>query len=386
MRQIITRRLFLLVASFIFHLLSSAQGKPIDVGKLNILFQNLQFEDAIAYLRSLEPVDSTNIEMVGYLAYSYSMAEDLGSADKYYQKLLEIDSNSISANQYLLKKYNYLNPELAKTFAQRLVILQPAKSAYLRNLGAILLRLNETDSAYKIYYRAYLLKPSDTKNILGITGILIEQRKFSKADSILEIGLSNDSMNIALVKMRMLSAYNAQDYISVIYFGRRLIGNENASSTALLQLAYSYYNLRRFTQCIETCEYMNNANLGGENVYYCEAKAYNKLRKYERSTELLKICLGLAISKKAEIYFYTLGENYEETKNYKESIKQYDTAFYLFRNPLMIYNCARLYDDKLKNKTMARKYYQKYFLIAKPESGEEKKVYEYVKSRLSDSN
>lgn len=381
------RRIVLISAiSFVSFLLASAQSDPPDKIKVAGLFQRFEFEEAISYLLPLKQVDSTNLEILLDLAYAYSMTDDPKSATAYYQRIYDLDSNNISANQYLLKKYNYSNPDLARTFAQRLITLQPRKTSYFRSLGSLLLRLNNRDSAFKIYYKAYLMSPDDSKNIVGVTGFLIEDKKFREADSLLQIGLSKDSLNMALIKMRVSSAYESEDYKTVADFGQRLISSEDAASTSLTQLAYSYYNIKLYKNCVEVCEHMTEAGVGGESVFYCEAKAYNKMHEFNKSSELLDICLGLAISKKAEIYLFARGDNLEELKKYSSSIKQYDTAYYLFRNPLMLYKCARIYDDNLHNKVIARKYYQSFLQVAKKESAEEKKVYEYVKFRLEEKD
>ena len=89
----------------------------------------------------------------------------------------------------------------------------------------------------------------------------------------------------------------------------------------------------------------------------------------------------MAISNTAEYYFHALGDNYEETKQFKKAIAQYDTAYYLFKNPLMLYDCGRILDGDLKKYEAAKKYYSKYILLAKPESADEKKAYEYIRKK-----
>ena len=86
--------------------------------------------------------------------------------------------------------------------------------------------------------------------------------------------------------------------------------------------------------------------------------------------------------KLAELYYYNLGENDEATvRQYKAAITQYDTAYYLFKNPVMKYNCGRIYESNLKNMKLAQKYYTQYLALAKPESPDEKKAYEYVRKK-----
>ena len=122
-----------------------------------------------------------------------------------------------------------------------------------------------------------------------------------------------------------------------------------------------------------------------ESIYYYEARAYAKMKEYRRSNDLLDICLNKAISRTAEWYYNDLGSNYEELKNYKAAITHYDTAYYLFKEPLMLYNCGRISETRLKNKAMARKYFALYLKTAHPVSAEEKKAYNYVRTHWGKS-
>jgi tetratricopeptide (TPR) repeat protein len=71
-----------------------------------------------------------------------------------------------------------------------------------------------------------------------------------------------------------------------------------------------------------------------ENIFYYQAKSWAKLKDFNKSNELLKTCLGLAISDNAEMYYYNIAFNYESLKQYKKTVSNYDTAYYLFKNPV----------------------------------------------------
>jgi len=136
-----------------------------------------------------------------------------------------------------------------------------------------------------------------------------------------------------------------------------------------------------YSDCIRVCDYMLQNQLEIESVYYYEARSYAKLKDFAKSNELLQTCLTKAISKTAEMYYYNLGENYEATHQFTEAVKQYDSAYYLFKDPLMKYYAGRIYETNLNNEKLAGKYYKQYLQFAKPESADEKKAYQYVKTR-----
>jgi tetratricopeptide (TPR) repeat protein len=365
----------------LFH--SHAQTVVVDKVKVMEYLQNQQFEEATGYLMPILAGDSANPQVLNFLGFACYMNENITDAKKYYQRMISIDSNNISANQYLaIINYNS-NPVLAQSFMHRLITVQPAKAGWWRNMAELYKKTNQKDSALLYYNRAYEISPNDYKNATGLADILIEKKNYSRADSIMDNSLAKDSLNIPCLKLRIRSAYEAKDYQHTLLPGEKLIRLEEISLSALTQLALSYYNLKMYTDCIRVCDFMMHNDLDIESIYYYEAKSYAKLKDFNRSNELLQTCLTKAISKTAELYYYTLGENYEVINQFTTAIKQYDSAYYLFKDPLMKYYAGRIYESNLKNEKLARKYYMQYLQLAKPQSADEKKAYAYIKSKYA---
>jgi tetratricopeptide (TPR) repeat protein len=150
---------------------------------------------------------------------------------------------------------------------------------------------------------------------------------------------------------------------------------------ALEWLSLSYYNLKQYPDCIRVCEGMQELGLDIEAVYYYESRAQAKLKNYSESDSLLYKALSKAISPTAEWYYDDLGDNYESTHDYRRAVAHYDTAFYLFRNPLALYTCGRICETELHEASRARQYFRRYLALARPQTAEEKKVYAYVRKR-----
>jgi tetratricopeptide (TPR) repeat protein len=355
----------------------------IDKTKVMDYFQNQQFEEAINYLMPAVTNDSANLQLLGFLAYANYMNDNIPAAKKYYQEMFVIDSNNISANQYLASINTSSNPVLAQQFVHRLIILQPAKASYCRNIAELFKKINQKDSALVYYNRAYELTPTDYKNAIGLADILIDSKSFFKADSITDAALDRDSLNISCLKLRIRSAFEAKDYQNAFVPGERLMRLEEISLSALTQLAISYYNVKMYSDCIRVCDFMLHNDLDIESVYYYQAKAYAKIKAFTKSNELLQVCLTKAISKTAEMYYYALGDNYEAINQFTTAVKQYDSAYYLFKNPLMKYYTGHVYENNLKNEKLARKYYMQYLEHAMPQSADEKKAYAYIKSKYA---
>lgn len=371
---------FIIFLILFINIVSNAQ--PPDKEKINDYFQNQQYEDAVDYLNTFYKKDSTNLLVLNSLGYAFYMNDEKEKARIYYQKIFISDSNNISANQYLTNIDIAANKyEDAKTFIVRLTHINPSRSSYYRILAGIFKKNREEDSARFYYEHAYRLAPSDNKNITAYADILIDDSNYLRADSILHVGLTKDSTNISFLKLLFQSSYNSKNYAGLIPPGERLITLGELQVPILSRLVFAYYSLKKYGDCILLCQMMDSNLIAGESTYYYESMSWAKLDKFELSNELLVKCLGYSISKTSELYYYNIARNLETLKNYKKAISNYDTAYYLFKNPFMLYNGGRIYDERLKNYKKAKLYYLKYLTVAKPESGEENKLYGFVKSR-----
>ncbi|HZE86310.1 MAG TPA: hypothetical protein VE035_18450 [Puia sp.] len=360
---------------------STTQSLAIDKSKVMDFFQNQQFDEAIGYLSPAATADSNDLQLLGWLGYAQYMNDNNGAAAQYFGRIFTIDSNNLGAIRYLAILNSRQDPDKAREYTFRLINLQPGKAVHCRNMGDLFRRANERDSALPYYEHAYELAPNDLKNAAALAESLVERRLYTNADSILDMALARDSLNIPCLKLRIRSAYEQKAYSDILVPGERLVRLGEPALNAVTQLALSYYNLKMYSDCIRVCDYMTTAGMSVESTYYYEAKACAKLKDYARSNELLRLCLTSAISVAAEWYYYNLGENFEELRQYKTAIAQYDTAYYLFKDPMMKYNNGRIYEANLKSTELARKYYLQYLALAKPKTPEEIRAYEYTRRR-----
>jgi tetratricopeptide (TPR) repeat protein len=91
--------------------------------------------------------------------------------------------------------------------------------------------------------------------------------------------------------------------------------------------------------------------------------------------------LSIAIAPTAEWYYDDLAANHETLHEYREAVANYDTAYYLFRNPTVLYAYGRICETELKDLAKARRYYLRYLAVAKPKTEGEKEAVAYVRKR-----
>jgi tetratricopeptide (TPR) repeat protein len=356
----------------------SPQPGVVDKSKVMDFFQNQQFEEAIAYLRPAIQADSNNQAVLGWMGYAFYMNDNPQQAKNYYLRVLDADSNNITALHYMVLLLND-DPKDAIGYASRLLKLQPARAVWWRGMGELSVRGEQWDSALYYFNQAYTMAPSDTRTIAGLADVLVEARDFARADSIVDVALAGDSLNGTLLRLKVRVAYQGHRYAEVLAPGERIVESNDPAVQALTWLSLAYYDLKRYPECIHVCEHMLDLDISIESVYYYDARAWTKMKNYLRADSLLRLALKKAISGTAEWYFDDLGDNEESLHHYKASVANYDTAYYLFRDPRVLYTCGRICEVDMKDMAMARKYYRRYLAVAKPVSKDEMEAYRYVK-------
>jgi hypothetical protein len=144
------------------------------------------------------------------------------------------------------------------------------------------------------------------------------------------------------------ATYLSQRYERASEPGERLVRSDEPATQALTWLDLSYYDLKQYPDCIRVCEHMLDLGLTQEAVYYYESRAWTKLKEYRKSDSLLQ---------------------------------NYDTAYYLFRDPTVLYTCGRICEVEMKDLGRAKRYYLRYLEVAQPKTAAERQALAYVRKR-----
>lgn len=353
----------------------------VDKSKVMDLFQEQQFDEALNYLSPVLQNDSDNVPVLNYAGYAYYMNDNEAAARACYQRMLAVDGNSLTALHYLVLLNEQTDAATALDHARQLIVLQPHKAAWWRVTGELFGRLQRPDSALVYLDKAYELAPADVKTVVALGNLLCESKAYGRVDSMTDVALVRDSMNVSLLKLRVRSGYAQKDFSAVPAPGERLLKLNEPSVNSLEWLALSYYNLKQYPDCIRVCEGMLDMGLELEAVYYYEARAEAKLKNYDSSNALLRKALAKAKSPTMEWYYEGLGDNFESLRDYRKAVAHYDTAYYLYKDPLTLYTCGRIAETELHSPALARQYYRRYLAVAKPETVEEKRAYRYVRQK-----
>lgn len=360
-----------------------AQQGEIDKNKIADFFQNEQYKEAIKYLESDTASHPNDIYVLNSLGYAYYMNKDFEDAKSTYLKAFTSDTLNFTANKYLaLINTRYKQYDEALGYYKRLIKTQPENGMLYKYLGDVYSEKDNTDSALMTYAAAYNLQPSNEKIISAYATQLLENKNYKSADSVLNAFLAHDSSNVSAMILAVRSAYEQADYQQAATFSDRWRNVDFVDINTTVHLAISNFNLKNYILSFRLCDTLLQQGIDAESVLYYASRAMYKLNEFKKSNELLSQCLSKAITTNADTYFSSKADNFEALKQYKKAIAAYDTAWYLFRNPLSLYNIGRLYESGLNNKKLAYRYYSKYLRSGKPKSKDEKRVYAYVKELM----
>ncbi|WP_341841938.1 hypothetical protein [Chitinophaga caseinilytica] len=374
---------------FLFTLLSvvicggaSAQDK-VDNDLLMGYLQNQEFEQVIRYMeKTVQPKQPNGLVI---LANAYYQNAQLTEAAHYYKLILDIDSNHITANQQLgniavqAQKYT-----MAITHFLRIAELRPNNANSWKQLARACTNVTGMQDSASVYMeKAYAINPQDPGVVVFIADEYMGRDEYGRADSLLKKFYQSDSTNINVNTKLVKSSYLLDRFSDARRYGRQIMEQRAFAPIAYSYLAGAYYRMKEYDSCVRVADFM--AELLGETpefVKYYAALSYAEMKQYEKSNQLLLECIASAKSKSLDSYYATMADNYEKMKNYRAAINYYDTAYFLFKQPMRQYGIARIYDQHMQDPHKAKRHYQLYLKSAKPETKNETDIHTYVKERV----
>jgi len=377
----ITRNLAIILLSIFVSAPAAAQEAGIDRSVVMDYMQMQQYGDALQYI--LPRYDSNSVKDLNLLAYTYYVNGQTNISRNTYQQVLHLDSSNIQALQYIALIYsNNEEFERAVDYYQKLVEINPANYYYYKQMGSIYSKLQQPDSAFANYQTAYQLNNKDARVVSALADILIDKKDYKYADSILNQYLFTDSSQLSIINVAIRSAYNQKDMKRVVSFGDVLVNLHIVSPSAFQYVAVANYYLKEYKDCIKTFEYLEYFKTAPALVKYYAALSYTELHDYDKSNELLLACIEETKSDALGNYYSALGNNFNQMKQYRTAIKQFDTAYYMNRGTYTPYAIATIYDSKMNLPKAAKRYYQLYLKEANNSEDRNAEVDKYVRERL----
>ena len=354
----------------------------IDDALLLDYYQTQRFADAADYLKKTyqEPINST--KALGQLAYTSNMAGRLADAEGYYQRIYNIDSTNtpvlFSLGSLNLRRGNNAKAEL---YYKRILTNDTTNFMVYKQLATI--SSDKSDFDNYIYYlqKANRINPAEPDVAADLSDFYVKVKFNALAEKVLTLAITADPENIVLLNSLMRLQYAQKKWPETISTCLKLVDFGNNSAQVLIKLGVAYYNTKNYECSLAT--FVSIDDIGqNETSYYYTALAYKALKDQNMSIAYMEKAIKEGISENIASYYGEIADSNEKIFRYKKAVTAYQKGLQFSETPMIYYALASLYDDHLKDKKNAVKYYKKY-LAGKPSVEKQKSYIDYSKSRLA---
>ncbi|MBO9594702.1 MAG: hypothetical protein J7599_17495 [Niabella sp.] len=366
-------------------LLAGAQ-EGYDPLKVLTFYKNQDYEQALRYLNATPaPENEQYLFDLGYVQYMNDHAADATAA---FLKLHQKNPNLQSPQLYLALLYDRAGDEYtALHYYKNLVALDSGNYKYWHYAAGEWSKLRQPDSAIACMRKSYTLNPTAGRVVYDLCTYLDNAQQKKEAEQLVDRFLRSDSSYFPLMGKKVDLCFSAGRYTEAIAWGERL-RTRNAPpanlSAPYIHLLYSYLNLKKPDSVLSIYNWLQLQGVGGESATYGAALAHAIKKNYVISDSLLTECINYNIQEMAAIYLRAKADNAVAVQNYNQAMALYDTSYYIFKDPVDLFQAGRISDNYLKNRTQAAGYYKK-FLRSRPtpKTNDEATITRYIKEFLN---
>ncbi len=378
-------KLFSLILITVFlNVTAFAQQTPkIDDALLLDYYQNQRFADAADYLKKTYTEPVTDVKALSSLAYASSMAGRLPEANDYYQRIYVLDTTN-TAILFNLGSINARRGDNLKAiiFYKKILLRDSTNFNVFKQMATLSQNTGKTTDAINYLQKANKINPVEPDVAVDLVEFYINQKLYTKADTIVSTALRADTANLSLLFGKARVNYFLEKFPETVMVCNKLIQDGDQIGIIISMLGTSYYNLKDYDNCISTFKLLEQSNASTETSYYYTAMSYKALGKQAMAVIYFNKTIKEAISGNVNSYYGEMADCYDQMHQLKNAVNAYQKSLLYGVMPLTYYALANLYDTELKNKPFALRYYKKYLSSNTP--ADQKSYRAYSKRRVSE--
>lgn len=347
-------------------------------------YQNQRFGDAVNLLKNSYPEPVTDSKVLASMAYASQMSGKLADAEKFYQRIYDLDSSNYHV-LFNLGNVNLLrgNELKAKRYFTDFLKKDSSNFAVYKDMASI--SVDESNNTLTIYYleKANTLQPTNADVASELSGFYIEAKKYDLAGKVLNTALEADRQNLYLLQGLVKLEYAEHKFRDVITNGELLLTLGDHSAYILNKLGEAYFSTNDYDCSIETFSAIP-AEYQTEGTFYYMAECYKLMNDQPKAIEYFNKAIDASLSPNIDSYYSEIADSYADLKKDKKALGAYQKSLQFNEKPMTYYLMANLYDNGLKNGKQAIVYYKKYIASKPPEN--QRKYAVYAKSRIEALN
>jgi len=363
---------------------TSAQEK-LDNAYLLELYQTGQFSNAAGYIKSANQDTVYSIQALNSLAYSYQMAGNYAEAEKTYLNLYEKDTTITTLINLASIYANRGNDLKAISFYSKVLELDSNNLTAYQRLSEIEINRKQIIQAYNYLLMANVINPSNPTVAYNLSMIAFTLKAYSKADSVLEKALEHDPENINLLYGKALCKDHLKEYDEAIKTCEYLLELGSDSLRIVPILAPIHFYNKDYKKTIELFNWLeNNVIELNEGAMYYMAVSHWKTDEMKKGFDYIDAAINLSISPNTSRYYIEKADLQRDLQQNKAAIASYERSLVFKENPAVFYSLALLYDYKLDDKKNALKYYRRF--LKDPPADINSEITDFAEARINDLN
>lgn len=348
--------------------------------------KNQDYEQALRYLNAVPaPEQEQYLFDLGYVHY---MNDQFTEARSAFTRLYQKNPQLPAPQAYLARLSNMKGDhDSALFYYKNLTQLLPEQYKYWHYAATVWARLKQPDSALAYIRKSYALRPQAGKVAYDYATYLNNAKQKKEAEAIVDRFLLSDTSYLPIIGKKVDLCFSTGRYNEAINWGERMRACDPLPADhwgSYINLLYSYLNLKQPDSVLSVYSWLELEGIGGESAAYGAALAHAMKKNYATSDSLLTECIAFNIQEMAATYLRAKADNALAVKNYNKAVALYDTSYYIFKEPLDLFQAGRVFDSQLQNRSRATGYYKR-FLRARPvpKTDEEENITGYIKAFLN---
>lgn len=330
-----------------------------------------RYKEAAHYLNLALVQDTSDYKTMNQLANAYSKLSLSKKAISLYEKSLQTAPDNTTALMGIAKLYFRENKySKADFYYSSLERIFPEKSVYSRKRSICMLKMGDTMFAYPKMKEAYRKDTTDLTTVIALTRLQIRGGFYDLALGIITEHLKTYPDHQKLNYLAGRSHFGKNHHYRALPYWKKLLANEDSSYQTLHHAGRSFHATFKHAKAVELLTKAYAIDNSNEPLVRALGDAHYKLHNYDAALKYILAEKKLVYPKNTQERFLLekIADRYKAAGKYQKAIDGYrNMAVILEARGMKYYSkarvqvcIARVYDEGLKDKKNAIKYYQKY--------------------------
>ncbi len=340
-----------MVRPFLFSILSFYFLIPVVLAQTDWSEANrfINSKNYLSAIQALEMLDSSLMRQEK-IAFCQFQLGDYAAAKRTYQQILTADSTNVQAHLYLGSIYDqeFNLPKSIKHFIA-LTRLDSSNPTYYKMTARVYRKAHLPRLAFKYLSLARQKNNRDINVLLDLSDILMENKQWSLADSLLQKAQALDTNNIKVTLSQAHCAYGRKQYLKVTQFLDRTKGRLDLTPFYQKMLGYAFLQIDSLDRAIHILSNLLHQE-ESEYTYSYLGKSHLLKNEFEQAIYYYEKAIKAGLSDNLAQYHSALAKLKKENGPWKAVLQHYEEAFRFSQNPTYLFHkgqaCEKYYRDK----------------------------------------